>query len=189
MQTDIQSMHGKRYAGDKVTPITLPAIDGSIFSLDAMHGRRYMLSFFRFASCPFCNLRMHQLVSHFHELSDNFSIVVIFHSPLDNLQHFASGHDALFPILADEDAHYYREYSIEHSFLGVLKGMVTRAPSLIKAMGMGYLPTRIKGDMTIMPADFLVDEHGIICHAYYGKDEGDHLPFDQVRAFALNEGS
>jgi len=191
MQTTTESgaYSGRRIPGDKVSPITLPAIDGSRFSLDSMHGRRYMLSFFRFAACPFCNLRMHDLVSHYSQLGDDFSIVAIFHSPLDNLQYYASGHHALFPVLADEDAYYYREYAIERSMLGVLKGMVTRMPSLLRAMGKGYLPTRIRGDMTIMPADFLVDERGIIRTTYYGKDEGDHLPFDQVRAFALNEGA
>jgi len=185
--TDSENMHEKKHPGDKASPITLFAIDGSTFSLEAMRGQRYMLSFFRFAACPFCNLRMHQLVSHYSQLGENFSIVAIFHSPLDNLQRYVSGHDALFPVLADEEARYYREYAIERSISGVLKGMVTRMPTLIKAMTKGYLPTRIKGDMTIMPADFLVDERGIIRTAYYGKDEGDHLPFDQVKAFALNE--
>lgn len=181
------AFEGKRIPGDRITPITLPAIDGSQFSLDSMEGKRYMLSFFRFAACPFCNLRMHELISHYRQLGEDFSIVAIFHSPLDNLQHFASGHHALFPVLADEHARYYADYAIERSVLGVLKGMVTRMPTLIKAMGKGYLPTRIKGDMTIMPADFLVDERGIIRTAWYGQDEGDHLSFEKVRAFATKE--
>jgi len=36
-----------------------------------------------------------------------------------------------------------------------------------------------------MPTDFLVDERGIIQVAHYGKDEGDHLSFEQIKAFAL----
>jgi hypothetical protein len=35
-----------------------------------------------------------------------------------------------------------------------------------------------------MPADFLIDREGIIQVAYYGKDEGDHLPFDTVKSFS-----
>jgi hypothetical protein len=38
----------------------------------------------------------------------------------------------------------------------------------------GYVPLVIKGSMTTMPADFLVDKQGIIQVAHYGKDEGDH---------------
>jgi len=48
----------------------------------------------------------------------------------------------------------------------------------------GYLPVRIKGKWTTMPADFLVDQAGIIKQAYYGNDEGDHLLFDEVKNFS-----
>lgn len=33
-----------------------------------------------------------------------------------------------------------------------------------------------------LPADFLVDEQGVIRQAYYGEDIGDHLPFEAVRS-------
>jgi hypothetical protein len=49
----------------------------------------------------------------------------------------------------------------------------------------GFLPIRIRGNLTTMPAEFLVDETGAIHTAHYGKDPGDHLPFEQVKAFAL----
>jgi len=171
--------------GDRVRPFTLPAIDGSSFALDAMRGRRYMLSFFRFAACPFCNMRLHELVTRFGELGDAFGIVAIFDSPLNNLRQHAERHQAPFPILADEENRVYRSYAIEHSVAGMLKGIVTRMPTLMRGMAKGYLPTTIKGRVTTMPADFLVDEEGIIQFAHYGRDEGDHLPFDVVRAFAL----
>ena len=38
--------------------------------------------------------------------------------------------------------------------------------------------------MTTMPADLLVDENGVIQVAHYGRDEGDHLDFETVRAFS-----
>lgn len=173
---------------DKVPPITLPAIDGSTFDLESMAGKRYMLSFFRFASCPFCNLRVHELVKRFDELGGDFGIVAVFDSPLDNLQHHAEGHHAPFPILADEKNLYYRAYAIEHSVAGMLKGMFLRMPTLLKGMLKGYLPLRIKGSITTMPADFLVDENGIIQFGRYGRDEGDHIPFHQLKAFALSRG-
>jgi hypothetical protein len=33
-------------------------------------------------------------------------------------------------------------------------------------------------------ADFLIDEEGHIVQAYYGKDEGDHLPLSEIEKFA-----
>lgn len=145
-----------------------------------------MLSFLRFASCPFCNLRVHELVKHFAEFGNDFNIVAVFDSPLDNLVRHTEGHKAPFPILADETNRYYREYGIEHSLSGVVKGMVLRMPTLISGMLMGYVPKTIKGSMTTMPADFLIDKNGIIQVAYYGNDEGDHLSFEQVKEFSLN---
>ena len=172
-------------SGAKATHISLPSIDGSIFKTDSLEGKPFMLSFFRFASCPFCNLRVHELVRRFGEFGDGFTVVAVFDSPLDNLVRHAEGHKAPFPILADESNRYYNEYSIERSLSGVLKGMLLRMPTLIKGMLKGYVPTIIKGSMTTMPADFLIDKNGVIQMAYYGSDEGDHLPFEQAKAFSV----
>ena len=75
-------------------------------------------------------------------------------------------------------------YGIEHSIAGMFKGMILRFPTLVKGMFKGYLPIIIKGSLTTMPADFLINKNGIIQEAYYGTDEGDHLPFEQVKKFA-----
>ena len=177
-----------REPGDTVVHIMLPALDGSPFDLDSLKGKPFMLSFFRFASCPFCNLRIHELVMRYDELPKDFTIVAVFDSPLDNLQRYADKHQAPFPILADADNRHYRLYGIKHSVIGVLKGMFLRMPSMLYGMfAKGYLPLTIKGSMTTMPADFLIDKNGIIQRAYYGKDEGDHLPFEQVKAFSLTQ--
>ena len=172
-------------SGVKAKNIRLPAIDGSMFETESAKGKRIMLSFFRFASCPFCNLRVNELVRRFDEFGNDFTIIAVFDSPLDNLTRHAEGHKAPFPILADEDNKYYREYGIEHSVLGMLKGIFLRMPTLLKGMFKGYIPTTIKGSMTTMPADFLIDREGIIQVAYYGRDDGDHLPFDTVKEFSL----
>ena len=172
-------------SGEKAADITLSAIDGTLFNTRELKGKPYMLSFFRFASCPFCNLRLHELVSRFDELGKDFTIVAVFDSPLDNLMLHAEGHNASFPILSDENNKYYKEYAIEHSVLGMFKGMIFRLPTLIRGILSGYIPIKIKGSMTTMPADFLIDHNGIIQAAYYGSDEGDHMPFDKIKAFSI----
>ena len=171
-------------AGSKIKHLSLPAIDGSVFDIESVKGKPLMISFFRFASCPFCNLRVNELVRRFDEFGDDFTIIAIFDSPLDNLTRHTKGHHAPFPVLADESNQYYKEYGIEHSFFGMLKGMFFRMPTLLKGMFKGYLPLIIKGSLITMPADFLIDREGNIKTAYYGKDEGDHLDFEQVKAFS-----
>jgi peroxiredoxin len=180
----------KREPGDSAPHLILPALDGKLFDTSSLAGRPWMLSFFRFASCPFCNLRMHELVTRHNELPDDFAIVSVFDSPLNNLQKHAGKHRAPFAVLADENNHYYQKYGIEHSIPGVLKGMFLRMPQLLYGMFVkGYLPLSIKGSMTTMPADFLIDEQGIIRLSHYGKDEGDHLPFEQIKVFAARPGT
>ena len=178
-------MQMKLTTGDKLTNIKLPAIDGTLFDSESIKGKPIMLSFLRFASCPFCNLRINELVKRFEEFGDDFTIIAIFDSPLDNLIKHSEGHKAPFPILADEENLYYKKYSIEHSVIGMFKGMIFRFPTLLGGMLKGYVPLVIKGSMITMPADFLIDKDGVIQTAYYGKDEGDHLPFELVKEFSL----
>ena len=111
----------KLQSGNKQKKIELPAIDGSTFDMDSLEGKPFMLSFFRFASCPFCNMRIHQLVSRFDELGDNFTIVAIFDSPLKNLIRHTKGHQAPFPILADEKIFFIKCMGLNIQLLECLK--------------------------------------------------------------------
>jgi len=164
--------------------IQLPCIDDSTFDTQTLVGRPYLLGFFRFAGCPFCNMRLHGLVERFESYADDFTVVAVFDSPVENLAAHTRRHNAPFPILADESNQYYREFGIERSLMGVARGITTRLPTLIRATLKGYIPFRVKGSMTTMPADFLIDAEGLIQQAYYGRDEGDHLPFSDVEQFA-----
>ena len=171
--------------GDKLIDLKLPAIDGEIFNIESLKGKPFMLSFLRFASCTFCNLHIHELTQRFNEFGDDFTVVAVFDSPLDNLKKHTEKHQAPFPILADADNTYYKHYNIERSVTGMLKGMILRMPTLMNGMLKGYVPIVIKGSLTTMPTDFLIGRDGIVQTAYYGKDEGDHLQFDIVKEFSL----
>lgn len=180
----------RRIPGSKVGNIRLPTLDSTPFELDRLRGRRLLLAFFRFASCPFCNLRLHELVTCYPEFGKDFAVVAIFESTPENLRRYATRHAAPFPVLADAHGVYYREYGVERSLAGTVEGAIRRLPALFHAMFVKhYLPLTIGGHLTTMPADFLVDEQGVIRTAYYGHDEGDHLPLAAVRAFARSDGS
>lgn len=173
-------------AGYRIEDLALPGIQGRVFSTDELLGKRYLLSFFRFAACPFCNLRVHNLVSQFDEFGENFTVVAIFDSGIEELTRTAGRHHAPFPILADEDNRYYRQFAVERSMLGVLKGFVFRMPQLLYAVfAKGYVPLHIGGHVATMPMNALVDEQGVVQYVHYGRDEGDHMPIDAVKRFAL----
>jgi len=178
----------KIVTGQKAPDFSLMQIDGSEFRLDSLSGKRYLLTFYRFASCPFCNLRLHNIIKNYKVFDENFEVIAVFDSTLENLQTYAIRHESPFPILADENNVIHRLYHVEHSFLGVVKGIVFRFPSLMISMFKGYIPWRIKGDITGMPADFLIDENGIIQAAFYGRDEGEHIPLHRVKQFSERRG-
>lgn len=180
----------KIVTGQQAPDFNLTDISNIEFKLERLKGKRYLLTFYRFASCPFCNLRLHNVIKEVEKGSygDDFEVVAVFDSTLDNLQKYATKHQSPFPILADEDNSIHRLYQVEHSILGVFKGMLFRFPGLMLSMFKGYIPWRIKGDMTAMPADFLIDENGIVQTAYYGSDEGDHIPLHEVKQFSQRRG-
>jgi thioredoxin-dependent peroxiredoxin len=173
--------------GDCISELNLPAIDGRLFSIEQVAGRRYLLSFFRFAGCPFCNMRVHELVKHYADFGPNFTVVGIFDSSLENLQRHAEDHHAPFALLADADNVYYRRFGVERSVWGVIKGLVLRLPRVLHAVFIkGFIPRAIQGNITTMPLNILVDENGRVQYAHYGRDEGDHIPLMAVREFALS---
>lgn len=171
--------------GDQISELTLPSIDNSQFSLDQVQGKRYLLSFFRFASCPFCNLRVHELVTESAQWSEGFTVVAIFDSSLENLQRHAEKHESPFPILADEKNIYYERFGVERSWLKTLWGALIGMHRVIYSMFVkGFLPTSFGGKLHTMPLDILVNEEGLVERVHYGQHEGDHIAMDAVRAFA-----
>jgi peroxiredoxin len=166
-------------------PIILPSIDGGEFDTSKLIGKKYLISFFRFATCPFCNLRVHELVKRNMDFGSNFTIAAIFDSSIENLKKHTSKHNAPFAILADETNKYYKLYGVKKSFWGMINGMVKRFPTLMKSIILhGNIPLPINGSLITMPAEFLVNEKGEIAKSYYGRDEGDHLPLDEIIEFS-----
>lgn len=169
--------------GNKAPNFQLPDITGLEVSLDKFKGKKVLLSFQRFAGCPFCNLRLHQMIGRFPQWQKDLVVLVVFDSTLENLQQHAIEQHPPFPVLADEKNTTYLEYGIEYSWFGVLKGVTCRFPTLMKALSKGYIPKSMRGKKDTMPASFLIDESGIIQHCYYGHDEGDYIPFEYIEDF------
>ena len=130
--------------GSMVPDVVLHSIDGEIFNLDQLNGRSFMLSFFRFASCPFCNLRVHELGKRYDEFGDNFTIVAIFDSPFDHLIKSTKKPNAPFEILADENFKYFKKYKVEQSAWRFFLESFIRSYKIINATLKGYIPLALK---------------------------------------------
>lgn len=97
-------------SGQVVILFLLSSLDGPQWPLSRLDGKPCLLAFFRFASSPFCNLHLYQLISRLEELPDDFTIVAVFESSLPELQRYAKRHDSPFPNLADEDGLIHGQY-------------------------------------------------------------------------------
>lgn len=161
--------------GAQAPAFTLNDLNGNPVSLAQFRGRRVLLSFYRYASCPFCNLRVHQLSQRAAEWqARGLDLVAVFQSPRESILEHAGSEPRPFAILPDPERGLYRAYGVEGSWGGFLKGSL-QVGKLATALREGFLPGRMEGDINMVPADFILDEEGRVAVAYYGRDISDHL--------------
>ena len=58
--------------GDVINELSLPAIDGSVFDLQLVQGKKLMISFYRYSSCPFCHLRINETINNKETIKYSF---------------------------------------------------------------------------------------------------------------------
>lgn len=139
---------------------------------------RVLLCFFRYASCPLCNLRVQELIKENQRLrSCGISILAVFQSPPERIQHYVGQQEPPFPLIPDPKRELYRLYAVESSWTGFLRAWTVGITKVFRAVfGQGFLPGTVEGELHRIPADFLIDVEGHLVEVYYGKDIGDHLP-------------
>ncbi|OGG99934.1 MAG: hypothetical protein A2600_05870 [Candidatus Lambdaproteobacteria bacterium RIFOXYD1_FULL_56_27] len=171
----------KLQAGDLAPQFQALDHEGNQVELAGYRGQWVLLSFYRYASCPFCNLRVHHLSQRAEELKkQNLQLIGIFQSPPEAIKQHAGARNLSFPLVSDPAQSLYRQFSLGTSWWGVFSGMVFKMPTLMQAMANGFWPGSIEGEFTQMPADFLIAPSGKVVLAKYGKDLGDHLSLDEV---------
>ncbi|MBT3217070.1 MAG: redoxin domain-containing protein [Candidatus Marinimicrobia bacterium] len=166
--------------GEEVPKFFTKDIFGIEHSTEKYIYQKWMLSFFRYASCPACNLRIHKLGQVYDKLQEQgFLILAVFESPKESILDYVAKDELPFPIIPDPDRKLYQQFGVESSWLGYLKGIPTAMIGMLK----GFLPAKMEGDLAMIPADFLIDEKGVIQTAYYGINIGDHLSIEQIWTF------
>lgn len=157
-------------------------IYGKPIALTDFLGKRVMLSFFRNAGCPFCNFRIYEL-SHKYKTwkEQGLEIVAVFSSPSEEVRRHVAKHPRPFRMISDPELAIYTRYGVEKSAMALLKAMLFKLPRVIRGAMIG-LPLK-NAHPTLVPADFLLDEQGMICDIWYGRDTSDHIPLPRVEAF------
>jgi len=171
--------------GDVINELTLPSVDGSTFNLESIKGKKAMISFYRYSSCPFCHLRINEIIEKESEFGDNFVPIAIFDCDFDDLVKNSKKHDSKIIILCDDDRIYFDKFDVQNSFIRFLVGITIRVDRFFKALLKGYNPaTNISGAFLGIPADILIDENGIVENAFYGSHTASHIPLNDVVDFS-----
>ncbi|PIY08224.1 MAG: alkyl hydroperoxide reductase [Flexibacter sp. CG_4_10_14_3_um_filter_32_15] len=168
-----------------------------LFSLEDIFGRKIdlssykdknkkiLISFFRNVACPFCNFRIHQLTKKNEKWKDKLEMIFFLESKKEVvLRSIFHKEVSPIPIISDENKVLYQEYGVENSTFKTLSTFLSskHRTTFNTAKKMGLSINSGEKGITIIPADFLLDENLTIMEAYYGKNIGDHLPFENIEA-------
>lgn len=181
----LEDTAGRLVAGDQAIDFQWTDVTGARIKLSDYRGDKVLLAFYRFALCPFCNLRLSMLAKRKKELEDRgLKIIAFIQSPLEAVRKSSDRHNTPFPILADYDKEIYSQYGVASRPAGMMSTVLRRPLKIFRAILKGYIPYKIQGDPNLMPAEFLINPDGTIHTAHYGKDAGDHLSFEKLNSFA-----
>lgn len=168
--------------GMQVPKFSLKSLAGQTVTNESMLGKKYMISFYRYASCPFCNLRVSFLMDLHKSLGLNHQMLAVFQSSEEDMKAHVGKQTPVFPLFSDEGMKYYKAFGVEQSWMAYIKGALNIS-TLINAYKQGFKIGRGMGPRSTVPADFLVDERGLVIYAYYGHDISDHLDIEIVEQF------
>lgn len=171
--------------GNDAPVIELPAVDGSTFDLSSYKGKRVILTFFRFDSCPFCNLRVHRIVKRWNEFPEDTVMVGIFDAKIDKLKKRMAKHKVPFTLVADETYEHFLNNGVQKSLFRVMLAPLKAPITFLETLFRGYVPMTLSiSKLSTLPVDVLIDENGKIVEAHYCKDTVDHLPIERLVEFA-----
>lgn len=174
--------------GDPALDFIAHDVTGRQIRLSDYRGKKILLSFFRYATCPFCTVRFVRLA---HEVEryarSGLLIIGVFESSQEYIMNYIGKRGLPFIVVPDPDGKLYEQYGVKKSMSGLMFGMF-RMPTLLRALfDPNYHMAKPDGALTRIPADFLIDTDMRISANYYGSDIGDHIPFKTIDDFVARD--
>jgi peroxiredoxin len=127
---------------------------------------------------------MNEIIQNYDALqAKGYVFIAVFESNNETLQSYLKETEVPFPLVGDPALLLYKKYGVEKSFWRMVGSMFNKKTKSNLKEGKVLVKGRnLKrdGNMSRIPADFIIDENGIITIAYYGKNIGDHLPLEQI---------
>lgn len=168
--------------GDKAIDFVLEDHNGNPQRLSDFRGKKILLSFYRDAGCPFCNLRIYELSKHYEALQrHNVVMIAVFHSNKDTIKKFVGRKSRPFPLLADPTKSIYTLYDVKRSVPMLMLAMMN-VSRMFKAFARGFGPS-LGAMKPWLPADILIDETMVVQDSFYANDATTHIPMERITRF------
>ena len=195
--------------GEVAPDFTLTDVDGVRRSLSEYRGKKVMLSFYRHASCPMCNYAVDGLRGRMKKLAwaARLDVIAVFQSPAESVKEFLlrkrglareedagarAQRSAEFPLLllADPEMTTYDMYNCGRTGCrGLLRGIYAQMSNRYDKYKYGPWwrnhDQRIEGFWDRLPADFLIDEDGVVVEHFRARNWSEHIPLDRIDRFLL----
>lgn len=170
--------------GDDAPDFKVQDVQGQTIELKNFEGQKVWLAFFRYAGCPVCNARVHELMENYYSIkAKGYTIIAIFESENKILLQYLDDSFVPFYLVGNPDLGLYKRYGVEKSFLKILaSGLKSQTMKVAREGEALYKGKKYKrdGGLTRLPADIIIDEHSKILTAYYGKTISSHLPLSEI---------
>lgn len=175
--------------GDQLPDLRLSPVFGDSIKTPELKGKKILLTFNRYVSCPLCNFRTHELLERYDTLKENGLIILsVYESKRELLAEYTTREQVPFIMIADPAESLYKQFKIRKSwwraFRGVFNDFKRKRSGGKKLFRSSY---ERDGSMKRIGADFLIDGDGVIRVAYYGKFAGDHLPVEEIVKWVLKK--
>lgn len=173
--------------GELAPDFSATRLDGSPVTLAEHRGRPVWLAFFRWAQCPLCNFRIHQLLSVWDRMfgATDLTMLGVFQSPAAKLEGLVERHKPPFIPIPDPEMLLYQQYGLGTSMKGLLGPQVRAAISGAREHKFPVVGPW-EGPALRTPADLLIDRDGIVRVSFYGENIADHIPFERVSEFVAH---
>lgn len=173
--------------GDKLPELALAPVFGDSIKTSELKGKKILITFNRYVSCPLCNFRTHELLSVYDTLKkNNLVIISVYESTKESLKEYTTREQVPFIMIADPEEKLYKLFKVQKSwwksFIGLFSDYRRK-----HSEGKKLFKSKHKrdGNLNRIGADFLIDENGTIQTAYYGKFVGDHLPVEEIVTWVI----
>ncbi len=166
--------------GAKAPPVPLTDLEGK--DIDVAGDRPLWLGLLRYAACPFCSLRVHQLISRQTDIAKSgVDLVVVFPSPSSRIAKYVRRFNPSFRLVSDPAESLFRAFGAEASWMAELR-MLPRVPTVVTALTQfPNNPLAWDGTFNRLPSEYLIRD-GVVQEAFYGRGLDDGPDIDAVLA-------